>query len=82
VLWTVGYEQFAGSSPVAFVNDAGEMYVFTGDASGTVWLVKGLTGEVVCKRQVGNNFESSPVVVGNTAVMGSRGNGIYKFVIK
>lgn len=82
VLWTVGYEQFAWSSPVAFVNDAGEMYVFTGDASGTVWLVKGLTGEVVCKRQVGNNFESSPVVVGNTAVMGSRGNGIYKFVIK
>jgi hypothetical protein len=58
------------------------MFIFAGDASGIIRIIRGKTGEVVCKKMVGSNFESSPVVIGNTAVVGCRGNKIYKFVIK
>ena len=44
--------------------------------------VKAKDGQVLCKKEVGANFESSPCVVGNTAVVGCRGTNIYKFVIK
>ena len=82
ILYTVPYGQFAWSSPVAFHNEKNEMFVFAGDASGIIRIIRGKTGEVVCKKVVGSNFESSPVVIGNTAVVGCRGNKIYKFVIK
>ena len=82
VVYTVPYGQFAWSSPVAFHNEKNEMFVFAGDASGILRIVRGKTGEVVCKKTIGTNFESSPVVVGNTAVVGCRGRMIYKFVIR
>ena len=82
VLWTVPYGIFAWSSPVKYLNERNEMFVFTGDANGNVYLVRGKTGEVLVKKAVGFNFESSPCVVGNTAVVGARGRNIYKFVIK
>ena len=82
IRYTVPYGQFAWSSPVPFLNEKNEMFVFAGDASGILRIVRGKTGEVVCQKTVGSNFESSPVVVGNTAVVGCRGRVIYKFVIK
>ena len=82
ILYTVPYGQFAWSSPVPFLNERNELFVLTGDASGVLRLVRGKTGEVVCQKTVGYNFESSPVVIGNTAVVGCRGRNIYKFVIK
>ena len=82
ICYTVGYDMFAWSSPIAFLNEENEMFVFTGDAAGNVYLIRGKTGEVLCKQHVANNFESSPIAIGNTAVVGSRGNGIYKLTIK
>ena len=82
VLYTVPYGQFAWSSPIPFYNERNELFVFTGDASGYVRIIRGKTGEVVCKKLVGYNFESSPIAIGNTAVVGCRGYYIYKFVIK
>ena len=82
ILYTVPYGVFAWSSPVPFLNERNELFVLAGDASGTLRLIRGKTGEVVCKLAVGANFESSPVVVGNTAVVGCRGRSIYKFLIE
>ena len=82
VLYTVPYGPFAWSSPIPFYNEKNEMFVFTGDASGILRIIRGKTGEVVCKKVVGFNFESSPIAIGNTAVVGCRGNKIYKFVIQ
>ena len=82
ILWTVPYGNFCWSSPVCFLNEKQEMFVFTGNASGVAYLVRAKTGEVLCKKDVGANFESSPCVVGNAAVVGTRGTNIYKFVIK
>lgn len=82
VLYTVPYGNFAWSSPVSFLNEKGEMFIFTGNANGTALLLRGKTGEELARIDVGYNFESSPCVVGNTAVVGTRGTNIYKFVIK
>lgn len=80
--YTVPLDYFAWSSPVALHNEKGEMFIFTGDASGKIYLVKAKTGEVIFKKHVANNFESSPVVVGNSVIVGSRGTSIYKFIVK
>lgn len=82
VKYTVPYGNFCWSSPVSLLGPDNEMYIFTGDASGNAYLIRGLTGEVICKKLIGSNFESSPIVVGNSVVVGCRGTKIYKFIIK
>lgn len=69
---------YSWSSPVGFLNETGEMFVLTGDTKGYVYLFDGKTGKILFSRLIGINFESSPVVVGNCAIIGSRGNKIYK----
>lgn len=73
---------YGWSSPVSFMDKHGKMYVFTADCYGNVYLLNGEDGEEICRRSVGNNFESSPVVHGNSVVIGSRGNKIFKLSIK
>lgn len=81
-IYSVPLRTYAWSSPVAFTNDAGEMFVFVADCLGRVYLIEGCTGRVVCSKRVGANFESSPVVCGSSVVVGSRGNTIYKMTVK
>ncbi len=82
IIYTTKLDIYAWSSPVGYLNERGEMFILTGDTGGKIYLINALTGAVIFKRQVGANFESSPVVIGNTAVVGSRYNGIYKLEIK
>ncbi|MBO7108966.1 MAG: dehydrogenase [Prevotella sp.] len=82
VLYTVGYGNFCWSSPVGFTNENDEFFVFAADANGVVYVIRGKNGEVLCKKEMGANFESSPCVVGNSLVVGCRGTKIYKFRIK
>ncbi|MCR5270955.1 MAG: PQQ-binding-like beta-propeller repeat protein [Prevotella sp.] len=82
VKYTVPYGNFCWSSPVKLLNERGQMFIFTGDASGYARLIEGKTGRVLCKKLVGANFESSPIIVGNAVVVGCRGTMINKFVIK
>lgn len=70
------------SSPVAFYNDKGEMFIFIGDRAGTVYLIKGKTGEIIASEKIGFNFESSPIVVDNKIIVGSRGNKIFKISLQ
>lgn len=69
-------------SPVGFLNEKGEFYVVNGDTAGNVYLFNGKSGDLLCVRHIGHNFESSPVVVGNTFVVGSRGNTIYRMSVQ
>ena len=75
-------KSFAWSSPVAFYNENNKMFIFTGDASGNVYLIDALTGKTLFTKNMAINFESSPVAIDNYAVVGSRGTTIYKFLIK
>ena len=82
ILYQTKTKQYCWSSPVAFYNDNNEMFIFTADTSGNVYLIKGKTGEIVATKKVGSNCESSPVIIDNRIVLGSRGNKIYKISLQ
>lgn len=69
---------YAWSSPVGFLNEDNELFIVTGDIIGNIYLIQGRTGEVIFKEQIGDNFESSPVVIDSSFVVGSRGTQIFK----
>ena len=73
---------YCWSSPVAFYNDLNEMFLFVGDVTGNVYLIKGKTGEIVATAKIGTNFEASPIVVDDKIIIGSRGNKIYKISLQ
>ncbi|MBR4392264.1 MAG: dehydrogenase [Bacteroidales bacterium] len=75
-------QQYSWSSPVAFYNDNDEMFLFTGDGAGYVYLIKGSTGEIVASKRIGSNFESSPIVVDDKIIIGSRGNKIFRISLE
>lgn len=73
---------YSWSSPVALYNELDEMFIFTADRRGTVYLIDGSNGEILLHKNIGHNFEASPVVWGNSVVIGSRGREIYKIDIR
>jgi outer membrane protein assembly factor BamB len=82
LVYTIPLKHYAWSSPVGLLNENGEMFIFTGDTYGNVYLINGRDGKVLYTQHVGNNFESSPIVIGNQVVVGSRGHSIYKMSIQ
>ncbi len=82
VLWEHELLRYAWSSPAGFYNEEGKLFVFVADCYGNVYLLDGKTGKRIFNTKVGDNFESSPVVVDDCLVMGSRGSKIYKLRIQ
>ncbi len=82
ILYATPLYQYAWSSPIGYYNENNELFILTGDTSGKIYLIEGKTGKILHQSQIGANFESSPIAIGNTAVVGSRTNGIYKMTIK
>lgn len=72
---------YAWSSPVALYTPDKQMFVVTGDVIGNLYLIEAKTGNIIYTLKGGNNFESSPVVIDNCIVVGSRGREIHKFEI-
>lgn len=70
---------YAWSSPVGFYNEKNELYIVIGNSSGHLYLIRGKDGEILSDQVLSSNFESSPVVKGNTFVVGSRNGNIYRF---
>ncbi len=81
-VYSVKLRYYAWSSPVGFLDCNGNMYIFTADCSGRVYLFRGIDGHLITSESIGANFESSPVVVGNSIVVGSRGTNIYRLSIQ
>lgn len=81
-LYSIPLKQYSWTSPIAVYNEKNEMFVFTGDTSGNVYLFRGKTGELLHTSHIGNNFESSPIIIGNKVVCGSRGTQIYRMSIE
>ena len=61
---------------------SGEMLVLTCDCVGHIYIFDGKTGEILITKLIGINFESSPIVIDNHIVIGSRGTDIYKLTIR
>lgn len=81
-IYRVTLKNYSWSSPIAVFNEKNELFIFTGDVVGNVYLLRGKSGEILHTSHVGNNFESSPIIIGNKVVCGSRGAEIYKMSIE
>ncbi|MCM1349165.1 MAG: PQQ-binding-like beta-propeller repeat protein [Firmicutes bacterium] len=82
IVYETPLKYYAWSSPVKFVNESGQMFIVTGDCTGNLYIINAADGKILATQHVGNNFESSPVIIGNQLVVGSRGNSIFKVSIK
>ena len=82
IVYSKKLKHYAWSSPVAIMNDKGEMLVLTCDCVGHIYIFDGKTGETLITKLIGINFESSPIVIDNHIVIGSRGTDIYKLTIR
>lgn len=80
--YSIPLRYYAWSSPVGFTTKKGEFIVVTFDCSGNGYIINGRTGDIISRQAIGANFESSPVVVGNTLVIGSRGARIYRLSLR
>lgn len=78
VVFRTSLDQYSWSSPVGFTTPQGEFLVFTGDVVGNVYLIRGTDGKILIKKKIGDNFESSPLVVENSVIFGSRGRNMYR----
>lgn len=82
ILFQTPLKHYAWSSPVSFLTPDNKMVIFAADCNGNVYLIDGEKGEIIFTDHVGANFESSPVVIGNSLVVGSRGNSIFKLTVE
>lgn len=82
IVYRTPLKYYAWSSPVCFLNEKDEMFVVTGDCAGRMYIIDGLSGEIIWVGQIGANFESSPVVRDNHLYVGSRGRHIYGLSLK
>ena len=83
---TIAYELplkcYSWSSPAGILAPGDKFIVINCDGAGNMYLIDGKSGKVITSARIGKNFESSPLVVGNSVFIGSRGNGIYKVNLK
>ena len=82
IVWTHELLRYAWSSPAGFYNEEGKLFLFVADCQGNVYLLDGLSGERLFSEKIGDNFESSPVVVDDCVVLGSRGRWIYRLRVE
>ncbi|MCH5223381.1 MAG: PQQ-binding-like beta-propeller repeat protein [Muribaculaceae bacterium] len=82
ILYQTKLKHYAWSSPVSFLDPDGKMYIVGGDCIGNMYIFDASNGNILFTERIGNNFESSPVVVGNSLVVGTRGNSIFKLTIE
>jgi outer membrane protein assembly factor BamB len=72
-------DHYSWSSPVDVYDELGNIYIFLTDVIGNVYLLDGLTGELLIKQKTPFTFESSPIAVNDRIVIASRGHHILSF---
>lgn len=78
VVYDIPLKLYSWSSPVGTVTKDGKMVIFTGDGAGNIYVIDGKKGEIAACEKIGHNFESSPILIGNSIFVGSRTNGLFR----
>lgn len=82
VIYAIDLPAFSWTSPLALYTTDGTPYLYTGDASGMVYLFEGLTGKLIHRLAVGATVESSAVAIGNRIIQPLRGDKIISLLVK
>ena len=75
VVWQKAMDAYCYSSPVAVYDESGKGWIIQACSNGTLYLMDGLTGEVINSLTVNGVIEGSPAVYGDTLVIGTTGKG-------
>lgn len=75
--WRFASDGYSWSSPVAVYDASGNAYVISCDSVGKVYLLDGRTGTKLDTFDAKRNIEASPVVYGNTVIVGTRGMDVF-----
>ena len=81
-VWNVETQLYSWSSPTAFYTEDGKGYLIYCTSGGYMYLLDGLTGEMLDFMDLGSNIEASPAVFENTVVVGTRASGIWGVTMK
>ena len=81
-VWNVETQVYSWSSPTAFYTPDGKGYLIYCTSGGYMYMLDGLTGEMLDFVDLGSNIEASPAVFENTVVVGTRTNGIWGINMK
>lgn len=80
--FSVVLDNYSWASPVDFYDQQGNIYLFLTDVYGTIYVVDGVTGQVLIRKKTGNTFESSPVMINDRIVLPARGRNILSYRIR
>lgn len=76
-VWRIEIPNYSWSSPVDVYTEEGEGYLILCDSVGNMYLIDGLTGQILDTIKLGANVEGSPAVFENMVVVGTRGQKIF-----
>jgi outer membrane protein assembly factor BamB len=76
-VWEFRTNQYAWSSPVCVYDKSGKGYIIFCTSGGYMYLLDGLSGDILDTMQLGSNVEASPAVYESTIVVGTRGMKIW-----
>jgi hypothetical protein len=82
VKFSIEMDNYSWASPIDIYDKKGNCYIFFTDVYGNIYLIDGLTGEVIKKMKTDIIWESSPVAWNNRIILGGRGNKIYSFLLQ
>jgi outer membrane protein assembly factor BamB len=76
-VWRRPLRNYIWSSPAAVYTPEGKSYIIQCDSDGNMFLIEGVSGEIVNSLYLWANIEASPAVFGDTVVVGTRRRKIY-----
>ena len=82
VLWQTPLSAYTWSSPIGYITKQGQFIILLGDVIGNLYVIDGQSGNIIIQKRVGQNFESSPIAYGNTAIIASRGNSFFRISLR
>ena len=82
VLWQTPLSAYTWSSPIGYITKQGQFIILLGDVIGNLYVIDGQSGKIIIQKRVGQNFESSPIAYGNTAIIASRGNSFFRISLR
>jgi outer membrane protein assembly factor BamB len=80
-LYSFKLDNYSWATPTDFYDQEGNMYLFLSDVSGNVYLLNGLTGQLIHKSKSGSYMESSPIIYNDRIIVGTRGNSVISYKI-
>lgn len=76
--YSVSMPSYTWSSPIAYYTQDEHLYICIGDVNGYISFIDGENGNVLIRQRIGSNFEASPIPLGSSLFIASRGRNVYR----